>query len=37
VFDLALELAASPLPKLSGPELAGLKAQVSKLEPIFRA
>jgi len=37
VFDLALELAASPLPKLSGSELAGLKAQVSKLEPLFRA
>jgi predicted aldo/keto reductase-like oxidoreductase len=37
VFDLALDLASAPLPKLSGAELAGLKRQVSALEPVFRA
>ncbi len=37
IFDLALELAASPLPKLSTKELAGLKRAVSALDPIFRA
>jgi predicted aldo/keto reductase-like oxidoreductase len=36
VFDLALDLASSPLPKLSGAELAGLKSKVSALEPVFR-
>ena len=37
VFDLALDLASAPLPKLSARELAGLKSKVSKLEPVFRA
>jgi predicted aldo/keto reductase-like oxidoreductase len=37
VFDLALDLATAPLPKLSAGELAGLKSKVSKLEPVFRA
>lgn len=37
VFDLALDLASAPLPKLSSAELAGLRRQVSALEPVFRA
>jgi aryl-alcohol dehydrogenase-like predicted oxidoreductase len=37
VFDLALNLASAPLPKLSAAELAGLKGKVSALEPVFRA
>jgi predicted aldo/keto reductase-like oxidoreductase len=37
IFDLALEFASAPLPKLSAAELAGLKTRVSSLEPIFRA
>ncbi len=37
IFDLALELASLPLPKLSAEELAGLKTSVSSLEPVFRA
>ncbi len=37
IFDLALELASSPLPRLSGAELAGLKTKVSSFEPVFRA
>ena len=37
IFDLALELASMPLPKLSEDELAGLKTKVSSLEPVFRA
>jgi predicted aldo/keto reductase-like oxidoreductase len=37
IFDLALELAAAPLPKLSRMELASLKTSVSKFEPVFRA
>ena len=37
VFDLALDLASAPLPKLSSAELAGLKRKVSALEPVFRA
>jgi predicted aldo/keto reductase-like oxidoreductase len=37
VFDLALDLASAPLPKLSAAELAGLKSKVSALEPVFRA
>ena len=36
IFDLALELASGPLPKLSPTELAGLKTRVSPLEPVFR-
>jgi predicted aldo/keto reductase-like oxidoreductase len=37
VFDLALHLASTPLPKLSAGELAGLKNTVSTFEPVFRA
>ena len=37
IFDVALELASGPLPKLSADELAGLKTKVSSLEPVFRA
>lgn len=35
IFDLALELAARPLPRLSETELASLKTKVSALEPVF--
>jgi aryl-alcohol dehydrogenase-like predicted oxidoreductase len=37
IFDLALELASAPLPKLSAAELSGLKTKISSLEPVFRA
>lgn len=37
IFDLALELASAPLPKLSSNELADLKTRISTLEPVFRA
>jgi aryl-alcohol dehydrogenase-like predicted oxidoreductase len=37
IFDLALELASAPLPRLSAAELDGLKAHVSALEPVFTA
>ncbi len=37
IFDMALELAAAPLPELSAAELAGLKTKVASLEPVFRA
>jgi hypothetical protein len=37
IFDLALDLASAPLPKLNATELAGLKTEISKLEPVFRA
>ena len=37
IFDLALELASMPLPKLSAEELAKLKTRASSLEPVFRA
>jgi hypothetical protein len=37
IFDLALELASVPLPKLSATELTGLKTRISSLEPVFRA
>jgi predicted aldo/keto reductase-like oxidoreductase len=37
VFDLALELASQPLPKLTDSELAVLKSRISSLEPVFRA
>ena len=36
IFDLALELASTPLPKLSAAELTGLKTRISSLEPVFR-
>jgi aryl-alcohol dehydrogenase-like predicted oxidoreductase len=36
IFDLALELASAPLPKLSAAELAELKTRISTLEPVFR-
>ena len=36
IFDLALELASAPLPKLSAVELAGLKTSISSREPVFR-
>ena len=35
IFDLALELASAPLPKLSDAELTALKVKVSSLEPVF--
>jgi len=35
IFDLALELASAPLPKLSAAELMGLKTRISSLEPVF--
>jgi predicted aldo/keto reductase-like oxidoreductase len=37
IFDLALDLAAMPLPKLSRAELAQLRSRVGDAEPIFRA
>lgn len=37
IFDLALDLASGPLPRLSTAELAGLKTKVASLEPVFRA
>jgi len=37
IFDLALELASGPLPKLNDDELAGLKNRVADLEPVFSA
>lgn len=37
IFDMAMDLASGPLPALSATELSGLKQQVSKLEPVFRA
>jgi predicted aldo/keto reductase-like oxidoreductase len=36
IFDLALELASAPLPKLSAAELTGLASRISSLEPVFR-
>jgi len=36
IFDLALELAATPLPQLNAAELTGLKTRISSLEPVFR-
>jgi len=36
IFDLAMAIAAGPLPALSVAELNGLKEKVSKLEPVFR-
>jgi predicted aldo/keto reductase-like oxidoreductase len=37
LFDLALDLAASPLPRLNAAELSELRALTAKAEPIFRA
>ena len=37
IFDLALELASAPLPKLGAAELSGLASRISSLEPVFRA
>lgn len=37
IFDLAMDLASQPLPKLSGAELAALKDKVGSREPVFRA
>jgi aryl-alcohol dehydrogenase-like predicted oxidoreductase len=37
IFDLAMELASQPLPKLQAEELARIKSQISALEPVFRA
>jgi predicted aldo/keto reductase-like oxidoreductase len=37
IFDLALQLASEPLPKLTVPELALLKTRISALEPVFSA
>jgi len=37
IFDLALDLASSPLPKLTAAELSELNRRVSALEPVFRA
>jgi aryl-alcohol dehydrogenase-like predicted oxidoreductase len=36
IWDLALELASAPLPKLSEAELAALKTRIGTLEPVFR-
>jgi aryl-alcohol dehydrogenase-like predicted oxidoreductase len=36
IFDLALELASAPLPKLSAAELTGLKTRISSREPVFQ-
>ena len=37
IFDLAMELASGPLPRLDKNELASLKTRVSSSEPVFRA
>jgi predicted aldo/keto reductase-like oxidoreductase len=37
IFDMAIELASAPLPKLSTSELAGLKSKITALEPVFTA
>jgi predicted aldo/keto reductase-like oxidoreductase len=37
IFDMALQLASEPLPKLTTSELALLKTRISALEPVFRA
>lgn len=36
IFDLALQLAAAPLPPLSADELSALKKSISTREPVFR-
>jgi aryl-alcohol dehydrogenase-like predicted oxidoreductase len=37
IFDMALDIASTPLPPLSASELTGLKTRLSSLEPVFRA
>jgi predicted aldo/keto reductase-like oxidoreductase len=37
IFDMALQLACEPLPKLTASELALLKTRISALEPVFQA
>ncbi|MDR3719560.1 MAG: aldo/keto reductase [Bryobacteraceae bacterium] len=37
IFDLAMQLASEPLPKLNVSELAILKTRISALEPVFSA
>jgi predicted aldo/keto reductase-like oxidoreductase len=37
IFDMALQLASEPLPKLTTPELALLKTRISALQPVFSA
>jgi predicted aldo/keto reductase-like oxidoreductase len=37
IFDMAIELASAPLPKLTTSELAGLKSKITALEPVFTA
>lgn len=37
IFDLAMDLASQPLPRLSGAELAELGRKVAPWEPVFRA
>ncbi len=37
IFDMALQLASEPLPKLNTSELAILKTRISSLEPVFSA
>ncbi len=36
IFDLAMELASTPLPKLNATELAAITKKLSVLEPVFR-
>ncbi len=37
IFDLALDLASGPLPKLSAAEVSALKTRLGSLEPVFTA
>jgi predicted aldo/keto reductase-like oxidoreductase len=37
IFDMAMQLASEPLPKLNTSELAILKTRISALEPVFSA
>ena len=37
IFDMAVQLAMEPLPKLNASELAMLKTRISSLEPVFTA
>jgi aryl-alcohol dehydrogenase-like predicted oxidoreductase len=37
IWDMALELAAGPLPELSAAELEALKSRMGALEPVFQA
>ncbi len=36
IFDLAMEIAAGPLPELNAAELSGLKTKIRALEPVFK-